>query len=233
MYQQTSNYCGGVFLCSAQRPIFPTFIRVQDSGRCVFVCFFVCFCLFFPESNFLQESNNLWVTLAMSWVLISLVFFVVLCSEITSIVHKNSRRKALFGCGHMWRRIRPLGTCVGSDCCDCCDGTVDWLWLLYPYGGSWQNCWGLVMAKEQTLTVLVASFGQLLPTAPATTHNILHLITTQRCKKWQMRQIYMCYFFSAGANFWAILGHFWAISAMFGDFWANLGNFGSFLGYFG
>ena len=30
-------------------------------------------------------------------------------------------------------------------------------------------------------------------------------------------------FFSAGANFWAILGHFWA----------NLGNFGSFLGYFG
>ena len=28
-------------------------------------------------------------------------------------------------------------------------------------------------------------------------------------------------FFSAGANFWAILGHFWA----------NLGNFGSFLGY--
>ena len=33
-------------------------------------------------------------------------------------------------------------------------------------------------------------------------------------------------FFSAGANFWAILGPFW-------QFWANLGNFGSFLGYFG
>ena len=30
-------------------------------------------------------------------------------------------------------------------------------------------------------------------------------------------------FFSAGAKFWAILGHFWAI----------FGNFGSFLGYFG
>ena len=30
-------------------------------------------------------------------------------------------------------------------------------------------------------------------------------------------------FFSAGANFWAVLGHFWAI----------LGNIGSFLGYFG
>ena len=37
-------------------------------------------------------------------------------------------------------------------------------------------------------------------------------------------------FFSAGANFWAILGHFWAI---LGHFWANLGNLGSFLGYFG
>ena len=87
-------------------------------------------------------------------------FFVVLCSETTSPVHKNSRRKALFGCGHIWRRIRLLGTCDG---CDCCDGTVDWLWLLYPYGGSWHNCWGLVMAKEQTLTVLVASFGQPPP----------------------------------------------------------------------
>ena len=30
-------------------------------------------------------------------------------------------------------------------------------------------------------------------------------------------------FFSAGADFWAILGHFWAI----------FGNFGSFLGQFG
>ena len=34
-------------------------------------------------------------------------------------------------------------------------------------------------------------------------------------------------FFSAGANFWAILGHFWAILAILGHFWANLGNFGS------
>ena len=32
-------------------------------------------------------------------------------------------------------------------------------------------------------------------------------------------------FSSAGANFWAILGHFWAILAI-------LGNFGSFLGHF-
>ena len=40
-------------------------------------------------------------------------------------------------------------------------------------------------------------------------------------------------FFSADANFWAILGHFWAILAILGHFWANLGNFGSFLGYFG
>ena len=28
-------------------------------------------------------------------------------------------------------------------------------------------------------------------------------------------------FFSAGANFWAVLGHFWAI---LGHFWAILGN---------
>ena len=40
-------------------------------------------------------------------------------------------------------------------------------------------------------------------------------------------------FFSAGANFWAILGHFWAILAILGHFWVNLGNFGSFLGYLG
>ena len=39
-------------------------------------------------------------------------------------------------------------------------------------------------------------------------------------------------FFSAGANFWAILGHFWAISAILGHFWANLGNFWVILGHF-
>ena len=39
-------------------------------------------------------------------------------------------------------------------------------------------------------------------------------------------------FFSAGANFWAILGHFWAILAILGNFWAILGNFRSFLGHF-
>ena len=165
----------GAFSCVVPRDQFSQHLSECKIVGGVFLCFFVCFCLFFPETNFLQESNNLWLTLAVSWMLISLVFFVVLCSETTSPVHKNSRRKALFGCGHIWRRIRLLGTCDGSDCCD---GAVDWLWLLYPYGGSWHNCWGLVMAKEQTLTVLVASFGQMLPTAPATTHNILHLITT-------------------------------------------------------
>ena len=36
-------------------------------------------------------------------------------------------------------------------------------------------------------------------------------------------------FFSAGANFWAILGHLWAILAILGHFWAIMGNFGSFL----
>ena len=39
-------------------------------------------------------------------------------------------------------------------------------------------------------------------------------------------------FLSAGANFWAILGHFWAILAILGHFWAILGNFRSFLGHF-
>ena len=38
-------------------------------------------------------------------------------------------------------------------------------------------------------------------------------------------------FFSAGANFGAILGHFWAILAILGHFWAFLGNFRSFLGH--
>ena len=47
----------------------------------------------------------------------------------------------------------------------------------------------------------------------------------QRCKKWEIREIYLCYFL-VGANFWAIL-------AILGHFWAILGNFDSFLGYFG
>ena len=33
-------------------------------------------------------------------------------------------------------------------------------------------------------------------------------------------------FFSAGANFWAILGNFRAILAILGHFWAIMGNFG-------
>ena len=43
---------------------------------------------------------------------------------------------------------------------------------------------------------------------------------------------YTVLFFSAGANFWAILGHFWAILAILGHVWAILGNFRSFLGHF-
>ena len=53
----------------------------------------------------------------------------------------------------------------------------------------------------------------------------------QRCKKWEILEIYLCYFL-AGANFWAILGHFWAILAILGHFWAILSHFGSFLGHF-
>ena len=33
-------------------------------------------------------------------------------------------------------------------------------------------------------------------------------------------------FFSAGANFWAFLGHFRAILAILGHFWASLVNIG-------
>ena len=51
----------------------------------------------------------------------------------------------------------------------------------------------------------------------------------QRCKKWDIREIYLCYIFLASANFWAILGHFLVI---LGHFWAIFGNFGSFLGHF-
>ena len=41
--------------------------------------------------------------------------------------------------------------------------------------------------------------------------------------------------FSAGANFWAVLGHFWAILAIwdiFGPIWAILGHFCALLGIF-
>ena len=37
-------------------------------------------------------------------------------------------------------------------------------------------------------------------------------------------------FFSAGANFWAILGHFRAISAILGPIWAILGHFWAIFG---
>ena len=43
-------------------------------------------------------------------------------------------------------------------------------------------------------------------------------------------------FFSAGANFWVILGHFWSISAilgLFGPIWAILGHIWVSLGIFG
>ena len=60
-----------------------------------------------------------------------------------------------------------------------------------------------------------------------------HSIDGPESQKRANRANQLVLFFSAGANFWAILGHFWAILAILGHFWANLGNFGSFLGYFG
>ena len=73
---------------------------------------------------------------------------------------------------------------------------------------------------------------------------LLNLLSSRHCnsdpggEKTEMQKVadpadISVLFFSAGANFWAILGHFWAILAILGNFWANLGNFGSFLGYFG
>ena len=65
---------------------------------------------------------------------------------------------------------------------------------------------------------------------------------TQRCKKLQMLQIYLCYFFQLVlifGPFWVIFGPFWQfwvifgpIWAILGHFWAILGNFRSFLGHF-
>ena len=39
-------------------------------------------------------------------------------------------------------------------------------------------------------------------------------------------------FFSAGANFWAILGPFWQFWVIFGPIWAILGHFWAILGNF-
>ena len=69
-------------------------------------------------------------------------------------------------------------------------------------------------------------------TPDRTWRNKEHWIRTEMQKAADAADISVL-FFSAGADFWAILGHFWAISAILGHFWANLGNFGSFLGYFG
>ena len=49
---------------------------------------------------------------------------------------------------------------------------------------------------------------------------------TQRCKKLEILEIYLCYFFVAGANFLAILGNFRAILAILSHFWAIMDNFG-------
>ena len=64
----------------------------------------------------------------------------------------------------------------------------------------------------------------------------------QRCKKLQMLQIYLYYFFQLVLildQFWVIFGPcwqiwviFWPIWTILGHFWAILGNFRSFLGHF-
>ena len=69
-----------------------------------------------------------------------------------------------------------------------------------------------------------------------------YLSLLQRCKKLQMLQIYLCYFFQLMlifGPFWVIFGpfgQFWVIFgpiwSFLGNFWAILGNFMSFLGHF-
>ena len=76
-------------------------------------------------------------------------------------------------------------------------------------------------------------FGQVLklplphPTTPVI--NKAHLLIFWPCDSEMQKAAdtanISVLFFSAGANFWAILGHFWAIFAI-------LGNFRSFLGHF-
>ena len=63
---------------------------------------------------------------------------------------------------------------------------------------------------------------------PKAVQNIARVqnFSEQRWKKLEILEIYLCYFFLAGANFWAILGNFWAILAILGHFWAIMGNFG-------
>ena len=58
-------------------------------------------------------------------------------------------------------------------------------------------------------------------------------LTFQRCKKQQMRQIYLCYFFQLVlifGSFWVIFGPFWQFWVIFGPIWAILGHFWAIFG---
>ena len=60
-------------------------------------------------------------------------------------------------------------------------------------------------------------------------------LTFQRCKKQQMRQIYLCYFFRLVlifGPFWVIFGPFWQFWVIFGPIWTILGQFWAILGHF-
>ena len=84
-----------------------------------------------------------------------------------------------------------------------------WTWLW----GSWRPQW---WRSPQTLSPWSRRRCSLSISSP----------TGQSCKNVPTVPTSWCYFFSAGANFWPILGHFWATLAIWGHFWANSGNFG-------
>ena len=58
---------------------------------------------------------------------------------------------------------------------------------------------------------------------------------SHRCKKLQILQIYLCYFFQLVlifGPFWVIFEPFWQFWVIFGPFWAILGHFWAILGNF-
>ena len=77
------------------------------------------------------------------------------------------------------------------------------------YDGSWKKGFILRYKNYHTITVFTLS-------------------TRQRCKNWQMRQTYLCYFFLLVlifGLFWVIFGPFWQFWVIFGLFWVILGHF--------
>ena len=144
----------GAFSCVVPRDQFSQHLSECKIVGGVFLCFFVCFCLFFPETNFLKVSNNLWVTLAMSWMLISLVSLLCcvlrplpLCTKIVD--ERLCLVVAIYGgasdfWGLVMAVIAVMALWTGSGCCIHMEahGTTaeDWWW---PRSRRWRCLWPL------------------------------------------------------------------------------------------